>query len=375
MKVAVIGVGHLGKNHAKFLSKMPGVRLIGVVDINKDAANEIAHLYQTKPYYDYKEISKMVDAVTIATPTSSHYETAREMIERGIHTFIEKPITTTVSRADKLVRLAKKSRPGGIVLQVGHIERFNPAFVSAQEYIKEPRFIECHRLSSFSFRSVDIDVVLDLMIHDIDIILSLVKSPVKRIDAVGIKVISDKIDLANARISFRNGCVANLTASRASDKAMRKMRVFTDKNYASIDFADKTASVYERIGSLSLPVLMVPPSCPSPSRDGGYQQDPVRGIRTDPVLTGSRRDRDKGSLQERTLSGLIQHPAGIVNPKEFMLDKFIRLNNLQVEPYDQLEKELSSFVSAIREKRRPIVTGEDARNALMVCHKILNKLN
>ncbi|MFH0889392.1 MAG: Gfo/Idh/MocA family oxidoreductase [Planctomycetota bacterium] len=322
IKVAVIGVGHLGKNHAKFFSQFKDVTLAGVVDSNTVQSQEIARLYHTKAYTDYKPLLKEIDAVSIATPTSVHYQIAKETISRGIHTFIEKPISTTLSQANKLVSLAQKHK---VVLQVGHIERFNPAFVDAKDYIQNPRFIECHRLSSFSFRSVDIDVILDLMIHDVDIVLSIVKSPIKRIDAIGVKVISDKIDLANVRILFESGCVVNLTASRASDKAMRKMRIFTDKNYVSIDFAEKTACVYQKKGTLSS--LGQKPAFPSP-----------------------------------------------FNPKEFMLEKFIQVNNLAISSYDQLEKELLAFIEAIQHTKKPLVSGEDGRNALAVCHRILTRL-
>jgi len=320
IKIAVIGVGHLGKNHAKHLSKIPGCTLVGVVDTNQKAADEIAQLYQTKAYTDYKKVLRHVDAVSIATPTVAHYQVARKALSKGIHTFIEKPISTTVLEANKLISLAEKYKA---VLQVGHIERFNPAFVAAREYLKDPKFIECHRLSSFSFRSIDIDIVLDLMIHDIDLILSIVKSPVKKVDAVGVKIISEKNDLANARLVFENGCVANLTASRASDKAMRKMRIFTGTTYASIDFAEKTASVYERKGDLSTLAANPPP---------GF------------------------------------------NPKEFMLDKFINVRNLTITPYDQLEQELTSFVESIQNNKTPVVSGADGRDALAICHKILAKL-
>lgn len=319
-KIAVIGVGHLGKNHAKHLAKIPGSTLVAVADTNQKAADEIAQLYNVKAYTDYKKVLRHVDAVSITTPTVAHYEIARKALSKGIHTFIEKPITTTVSEANKLISLAEKYQA---VLQVGHIERFNPAFVAAREYLQNPKFIECHRLSSFSFRSIDIDIVLDLMIHDIDLILSIVKSPIKKVDAVGVKIISDKNDLANARLIFANGCVANLTASRASDKAMRKMRIFTGTTYASIDFADRTASVYESKGDLSTLATNPPP---------GF------------------------------------------NPKEFMLDKFINVRNLVITPADQLEQELTSFVEAVSGNKTPVVSGADGRDALAICHKILGKI-
>jgi predicted dehydrogenase len=328
IRTAVIGVGHLGKNHARHLSKIPNSQLIGVADTNQDAANEIARLYNIKAYTDYKKLLKQVDAVSIAAPTVSHYKIARKALSKGIHTFIEKPITITVPEANKLIALADKNK---LILQVGHIERFNPAFVAAKEYLKEPKFIECHRLSPFSFRSTDIDIVLDLMIHDIDLILSIVKSAVKKIDAVGVRIISDKNDLANARLVFENGCVANLTASRASDKAMRKMRIFTGTTYGSIDFADKTASVYESKGDLSTLAANLP-------------------------------------------AGQAGPPPGF-NPKEFMLDKFIDVRNLAITPADQLEQELLAFIEAINgNPRSDSCNGSDGRDALAVCRKILGKL-
>lgn len=321
IKTAVIGVGHLGKNHARHLSKITGSQLIGVSDTNRQAAEEIARLYNVKSYTDYKKLLKTADAVSIATPTVAHYQIARQALSQGIHTFIEKPITATVAQAGKLIELSKKHKT---VLQVGHIERFNPAFAAARPFIDGPKFIECHRLSPFSFRSTDIDIVLDLMIHDIDLILSIVKSPVKKIDAVGVRIISGKNDLANARLVFENGCVANLTASRASDKAMRKMRIFTGDAYASIDFAEKTASVYQSKGDLSTLATNPPP---------GF------------------------------------------NPKEFMLEKFIDARHLPVTPADQLEQELTAFIQTINGRpRSDSCSGPDARNALDVCRKILKKL-
>jgi len=353
IRIAVIGVGHLGRNHAKHLATMPGCTLVAVADTNQPAVDEIARLYQAKPYTDYKKVLRHVDAVSIATPTVTHYEIARKALAKGIHTFIEKPISATVNEANKLISLAEKHKA---VLQVGHIERFNPAFVAAREYLRNPKFIECHRLSSFSFRSIDIDIVLDLMIHDIDIILSIVKSPVKKMDAVGVKIISEKNDMANARLVFANGCVANLTASRASDKAMRKMRIFTqpfpiNANYPKNPATDKSSEVGIR----------------NDAERAGFTGQAYTSI--DFVEKTASVYQSKGSL-----ATLATNPPPGFNPKEFMLDKFIDVRNLTITPSDQMEQELASFVDAIQNNKTPVVSGADGRDALAICHKILGKI-
>ena len=244
IKVAVIGVGYLGEHHARIYSKMEGVELVGVVDTYKDRADSIAAKYNTKAFYDYKDILGKVRAVSIVTPTILHYQIAIDFIRFNTDILIEKPITTTISQADSLL---VESESRGVLIQAGHIERFNPAFRLIVEYIKNPRFIESHRTGPFAGRATDVNVILDLMIHDIDIILSLVKADVTDIRAVGTPVLTNHIDIANARIEFSNGCVANLTSSRVSKEKMRKTRIFQPDSYISLDYAEQSLTMYRRI--------------------------------------------------------------------------------------------------------------------------------
>jgi predicted dehydrogenase len=231
MKAAVIGVGHLGKHHARILSTLPGVSLAGVVDVNQERAAQIASQYHTQPFSTIGALGKL-DLAVIAVPTESHAAIALPLIEAGVHTLVEKPVTQTVSEADTLIAAARRA---GVVLAVGHSERFNPAVAAARPHINDPRFIEVHRLGTTPERSLDIDVVLDLMIHDLDLILSIVKSEVESVEAVGVPVLTPRVDIANARVRFRNGCIANLTASRISREAVRKIRFFQRDAYVSID--------------------------------------------------------------------------------------------------------------------------------------------
>lgn len=244
LKVAVIGVGYLGEHHARIYSSMEGVELVGVVDTDKERADSIAEKYHTKAFYNYKDLLGKVRAVSIVSPTSLHYQIAIDFIRFNTDVLIEKPITTTVSQADSLI---VESESRGVLIQTGHIERFNPAFRIMSEYVKNPRFIESHRTGPFVGRATDVNVILDLMIHDIDIILSLVKADVTDIRAAGAPVLTDHIDIANARIEFSNGCVANLTASRVSKEKMRKTRIFQPDSYLSLDYADQCLTMYRRI--------------------------------------------------------------------------------------------------------------------------------
>lgn len=243
MKAAVIGVGHLGKHHARILASLPGVSLAGVVDINKDRAAEIAREYNTTAFADPREIAGLELAV-IATPTESHAAIAAPLIDAGVHTLIEKPVTQTLHEADTLIAAAKDK---GVVLAVGHSERFNPAVVAARPYVNDPRFIEVHRLGTQLGRSLDIDVVLDLMIHDLDLILSMVPSEVESVEAVGVPVLTPKVDIANARVRFKNGCIANLTASRISKDQIRKIRFFQRERYVSIDTAAREVEMFQLV--------------------------------------------------------------------------------------------------------------------------------
>lgn len=240
IKVGVIGTGHLGKHHVRILKSIPDVELIAVVDIREDVVREIASQYNVNYFTDYKKLEGLVDAVTVVVPTYLHHEVARFFLERNIHTFIEKPITKTLQEASDLLNIATNKQ---LILQVGHVERFNAAIIKLKSFSESPRYIECQRMGPFTSRIQDVGVVQDLMIHDIDIVLSLVHSPIKRIDAVGIPVLSNYEDIANAHIVFENGCIANLTASRVSEEKIRKLRIFELDKYISLDYANQTITI------------------------------------------------------------------------------------------------------------------------------------
>lgn len=241
LKIGVIGAGHLGSLHAKMLSQIDSASLIGVYDLNLESAIKCAEQNDTKHFSKIDELIRNCDAVSIATTTKSHYEIAKKCLAQNLHLFIEKPITATIAEAEELIEIAKNKN---LKIQVGHIERFNPALLALSKYTIEPMFIQTDRLAQFNPRGADVAVVLDLMIHDIDIILHLVKSDVKKIDASGVAVVSDSLDIANARIEFENGAVANVTASRISQKKMRKMRIFQRDNYISLDFITGVSEVF-----------------------------------------------------------------------------------------------------------------------------------
>ncbi len=241
MKAVVIGVGHLGKHHARILASLPGVSLAGVVDTNTDRADEIAREYGTRAFADARQIDGL-DLAVIAAPTEHHAALAQPLVEAGVHTLVEKPVTKTLAEADALIAAAKAK---GVVLAVGHSERFNPAVAAARPYVSDPRFIEVHRLGTQLGRSLDIDVVLDLMIHDLDLILSMVPSTVESVEAVGVPVLTPKVDIANARVRFANGCIANLTASRISKDPVRKIRFFQRERYVSIDTAAREVEMFQ----------------------------------------------------------------------------------------------------------------------------------
>jgi len=248
VKVGVVGVGYLGRYHAEKYANLPQAELVGVVDINTEKAQEIARTWNTRALSDYRDLIPQVRAVSIVVPTPLHYAIASDFLKQGVDVLVEKPITTTLEEAEGLITLA---RDRGLILQVGHLERFNAAIVATRDSVRNPMFIESHRLAFVQERGTDVDVILDLMIHDIDIILNMVKSPVREIRAVGVPVISQRIDIANARLEFENGCVANVTASRISDKTMRKIRIFEPDAYISIDYAAKEVQVYRKVSEAS----------------------------------------------------------------------------------------------------------------------------
>ena len=244
MKVAVIGVGHLGKHHARILGAMPGVELVAVVDTNQARAEEIAAANQTRALMRPLSLLGKVDAVSIAVPTEQHLAVALPFLEAGAGVLVEKPMVRSLEEADIMMAAAAKS---GAVLAVGHTERFNPAVEAARPLLQDPRFIEVHRLGTFPERSLDIDVVFDLMIHDLDVVLSLVKSEVESIEAVGVPVLTGRVDIANVRLRFANGCIANLTASRISRDRVRKIRFFQPAGYLSIDYAAQKIEAYRLV--------------------------------------------------------------------------------------------------------------------------------
>jgi len=245
LRVGVVGVGHLGSIHAKIYQQIPDCELVAICDLDKTRLEKLATEIKVPAFTDYKEFFGKVDAVSVAVPTKFHYALAREFLNRGVHCLVEKPFTTNLKEADSLIKIARKNK---LILQVGHIERFNSAFAATKEIIKEPKFIECHRLSPFPNRSLDVGAVLDLMIHDIDIVLGLVNSPIKKIESVGVPVLTNFEDIANTRITFKNGCVCNITVSRVSDEWMRKIRIFLKNAYISLDYKDANAVVYRKDG-------------------------------------------------------------------------------------------------------------------------------
>ena len=322
LSLGVIGLGHLGSLHAKMLSTTEHARLVSVFDTGAERCADIAAKYGAAAAASPEALLDTVDAVSIATPTSTHIGIAAEAIRRGKHVFIEKPVTKTVEQAKELNRLAAEH---GVRMQVGHIERFNPAIVALDGYNIDPMFVESHRLAQFNPRGTDVAVVLDLMIHDIDIILSLVKSEVASIDASGIAVVSDSADIANARLTFRNGCVANITASRISQNRMRKMRLFQKNAYISIDFGQGTAEVFRLVeegDTSAAPTYML----------GNIEQGAVR----------------RNIVYE-------QPPV----PKD----------------HNPLAYELQLFVDAVRNGTPPIVDGVAGQHALEVAERIVALIN
>ncbi len=240
LRVAVIGVGRLGAEHARIYSGIEGVELAGVADTDAPRGREIAGKYHTAHFSDYSLLDGKVDAVSIAVPTAMHYAAGAFFLSRGVHVLLEKPMTRTLAEADRLITLGESK---GALLQVGHIERFNSALSRAARDIENPSFIECHRLAPYQPRGTEVSVILDLMIHDIDIILDMVKSKVSKIDALGVSVLSSDIDIANARISFENGAVANITSSRVSREKLRKIRIFARNRYVSINYLDQSVTI------------------------------------------------------------------------------------------------------------------------------------
>ncbi len=245
LRLGVVGVGYFGQFHAEKYHKMPEVELVGLADIDSSRSRGMAKRFNTDAYLNYEDLYDKVDAVSIAVPTPIHYQVAKDFFHKGIDVLLEKPITATLREADELIDMAEKNQ---LVFQVGHQERFNAAFMALERIPVEPMFIESHRLSPFLERAAGVDVVLDLMIHDIEIILSMVDSPIQSIQAVGVPIVSPYLDIANARLEFENGCIANVTASRVSREKMRKIRIFQSTAYFSIDYVSQRITVLSKDG-------------------------------------------------------------------------------------------------------------------------------
>ncbi len=243
IKCGVIGVGHMGKHHTRILAEIKNTRLVGISDIDEERGNKIAKTYSCKFFRDYMDLLKETECIIIATPTNTHRDISLNAFDTGNHVFIEKPISFDLKEADEIIEKANESK---LILQIGHIERFNPAILAAKKVIKNPLFIEAHRFSPFYGRSIDVSVVLDLMVHDLDVILSTVESPLKTVSAGGVPVLTDNVDIANARLEFENGAIANITASRISLMKVRKIRFWQKYSYVSVDCLNKKVNVFHR---------------------------------------------------------------------------------------------------------------------------------
>lgn len=319
LKVGVLGAGHLGKIHLRLLQETKGYELVGFYD--PDPAQEAATVEQFNipSFASVEELIDAVDVVDVVTPTLSHFDCASQALRKSKHVFIEKPVTNTLEEAESLMKLAEEA---SVKVQIGHVERFNPAFIAGRPYIDHPMFIESHRLAQFNPRGTDVPVVMDLMIHDIDIILSIVNSNIKRISASGVSVVSNTPDIANARIEFGNGCVANITASRISLKNMRKTRIFQRDAYIAIDFLKKKSEV----------------------------------VRLDDSEVGASDNDMFIELADQTR-------------------RRINFEFPQVEETNAIQEELRSFRECIENDTRPAVTIQDGFNALQVAHQIVSKLH
>lgn len=320
LKIGLLGAGHLGKIHLKCIRQVEDFELIGFYDPNAEISEQVEKEYDLKRFQSIEQLIDASDAIDIVTPTINHYECADTALKAGKHVFIEKPVVSTPEEAQKLIRTAEEAN---VKVQVGHVERFNPAFLSVQDKIDSPMFIETHRLAQFNPRGTDVPVVLDLMIHDLDIILSTVNARLRKVSASGVAVVSDTPDIANARLEFDNGCVANLTASRISMKNMRKTRIFQKNAYISIDFLTKESEL----------VTMTD----------------IDSENVDPL-------------------------AMVLELGEGKADKEIHFEKPLVEPNNAIVEELSSFAKAIINNTTPLVTLYDGYQALLVAHQIVEKI-
>lgn len=319
LKIGVLGAGHLGKIHIKCIKEIGSYKLTGFYDPDSDISSKVKRDLGVKSYTDLEKLIDEVDVVDIVTPTVSHFDCAAMALKKAKHVFIEKPIVTTPEEARRLMDIATEAN---VKVQVGHVERFNPAFLVARDYFTRPMFIESHRLAQFNPRGTDVPVVLDLMIHDIDIVLSVVNSNLKKVSASGVSIVSDTPDIANARLEFDNGCVANLTASRISMKNMRKSRFFQKDAYISVDFLDKKVEV----------------------------------------------------IKMKDIEGEVKDPFALIIELANQHKKQILIEKPEIKPLNAIKTELESFYEAIVNDKIPPVTINDGYLALEVAYKVLEKI-
>ena len=325
LRVGVVGVGHFGRNHARIYASMPEVELVAVADPKGDRVSAVAQQYGARAVADYQQLSEL-DAVSVAVPTNRHAEIACWFLEQGIPVLVEKPLADSVEAAERIVDTARRN---GTFVGVGHVERFNPVVVAAKELGIRPVFIECHRLNPFSFRSTDVGVVLDLMIHDLDVILHFVRARVQRVDAVGVEVLGRNEDIANARIVFQNGAVANVTASRVAVQTMRKIRVFSPDSYITLDYGKREGQIF-------------------------------------------RKDKD---LTPEVMQRITEDPSAFTDPSgaESVFGKLLHAERIALPEHDPLERELRDFIGSVRERTgQPEVSGQHGLEVLKTAFAVLD---
>lgn len=325
LKIAVIGAGRLGGFHAQKLSKMADINLAAVVDPLPANRRRVSAECLCPELADHRDLLGRIDAAVISAPTAFHYQLAKDFIESNVHLLVEKPLCLNSSQADELVALARKRN---LVLQVGHVERFNPAFTATVPHISEPKYIETVRTSGYTFRSTDVGVVLDLMIHDLDLVLSIARGRVQKVDAVGLKVVGKDEDVANARIHFDNGCVANLSVSRVSREAVRRMRIWSSRTFADVDFATRTSTLVRPSEIL---------------RQGAFNLDELS-------------------------------PDQVEYYRQHFAEEHLPCEQLQFEAVDALALELRDFIESIRAPRQPLVSGQSGRDAVALAEAILDRI-
>ena len=325
LRVGVVGVGHFGRNHARIYASMPEVELVAVADPKEDRVSAVAQQYGARAVADHQKLSEL-DAVSVAVPTNRHAEIACWFLEQGIPVLVEKPLADSVEAAERIVDTARRN---GTFVGVGHVERFNPVVVAAKELGIRPVFIECHRLNPFSFRSTDVGVVLDLMIHDLDVILHFVRARVQRVDAVGVEVLGRNEDIANARIVFQNGAVANVTASRVAVQTMRKIRVFSPDSYITLDYGKREGQIF-------------------------------------------RKDKD---LTPEVMQRITEDPSAFTDPSgaESVFGKLLHAERIALPEHDPLERELRDFIGSVRERTgQPEVSGQHGLEVLKTAFAVLD---